>query len=108
MVEGGSEDPIVIQEEAEDEPLGPTGVINPKQVAHHQQLIKEALQDFQRRVKNGEIKDVLLQLIQEIMEILKRVYPPIAEANIMVIMHSIPDPTCLALRPMTMETEGML
>ena len=42
------------------------------------------------------------------MEIVKRVYPAIAEANIMVIMHSILDHTCLALRPVTMETEGMV
>ena len=45
----------------------------------------------------GEVKDVMLQLVKEMRDIIKRIYAPMAEADVKVILHSIPDPTCTAL-----------
>ena len=45
MAEGGEQ--TQVKEPHTDEPLGPMGVVNICQAAHHQQLIKDTLEDFQ-------------------------------------------------------------
>ena len=45
MAEGGK--PTQVKEPHTDEPLGPMGIVNICQAAHHQQLIKDMLEDFQ-------------------------------------------------------------
>ena len=56
----------------EDEPeLDPIGVINKREAMHHCQLISDAVQDFAQRIKDGEIRDILKQLIEEVQMVIK-------------------------------------
>ena len=62
-------EPIPVED---DEPeVNPTGVINKREATHHHQLISNALQDFACRISDGEIKDVLEQLIEEVQMVIK-------------------------------------
>ena len=56
MAEGDK--PTQVKGSHTDEPLGPTGIVNTRQAAHHQQLIKDMLEDFQCRIDEGHVKDV--------------------------------------------------
>ena len=56
----------------EDEPeMDPIGIINKREAAHHHQLISDALQYFAQRIEDGEIQDVLKQLIEEVQMVMK-------------------------------------
>ena len=93
----------------EDEPeVDPIGVINKREATHHRQLISDAVHDFKWQIKEGEIQDVLKQLIEEVQVIIKWVFPTIAEANIITILRAIPDCTCTALRDQSEEHEKYL
>ena len=117
MAEGGTPAPMVAVEpiiidddeelplEAEEEP---SGVTNKCQAAHHRRLIAEALQEFKMQCKTGEVKDMLRQLLEDMKEVITRVYPSMVEADVKAVLRSIPDPTCLAMRPQTMVVEGCL
>ena len=105
MVEGGTPEPIEMKKAPEEETLGSMAIVNPCQAAHHQQLMKDAIQDFQHRIEGGDIKDILKQLIEEMKSIISRVYEPINQDNVLTILHATPDPMCTALRPVSAETE---
>ena len=93
----------------EDEPeVDPAGVINKREAAYHHQLITDAVQDFTWRIKDGEIQDVLKQLIEEVQMVIKWVFPSIAKANAITILRSIPNCTCTALRDRSEEHEQYL
>ena len=88
--------------------VDPAGVINKREAVHHCQLISDVVQDFTRQIKEGEILDVLKQLVEEVQVIIKCVFPAIAKANIITILRAIPDCTCMALRDQTDEHERYL
>ena len=93
----------------EDKPeVDPAGVINKREAMHHCQLISDAVQDFARWIKEGEIWDVLKQLVEEVQMVIKRVFPTIAKANVITILRAIPDCTCTALRDQSEEHERYL
>ena len=96
MAEGG--EPTQVKEPHTDEPLGPMGIVNIHQAAHHQQLIKDVLEDFQCRTDEGLVKDVFKQLIEEMRSIISRVYEPIKQADILVILRATSNPSCTTLR----------
>ena len=100
-------DLIKIEEEAETE-MEPYHAINLKEARHHVQRLHEALQTMEAKIKGGKIKDVLKDIIQEFKETICMVLPSMAEAKIMDILHSIRDPTCLAIHPQSEEVEGLL
>ena len=61
--------PIPVEE---DEPeVDPAGRINKREAAHHCHLISDTLQDFSRWIRDGEIQDVLKQLIEEVQTVIK-------------------------------------
>ena len=106
MAEGG--EPSQVKGSTTDEPLGPTGVVNTHQAAHHQRLIKDTLEDFQRRIEEGHIKYVFKQLIEEMRSIISRVHKPINQADKLAILWATPDPSCTALKEATEESERYL
>ena len=106
MAEGGK--PTEAKELHTGESLCPTGIVNPHQAAHHQQLIKDTLEDFQCRVDEGHIKDILKQLIEEMKSIISRVYEPINQVDVLVILRATPNPLYTALRPVSEELERYL
>ena len=106
MAEGG--EPTPVKEPHTDEPLGPMGVVNICQAAHHQQLIKDMLEDFQCRIDEGLVKDIFKQLIEEMRSIISRVYKPINQADILMILWATPNPSCTALREVSKKSEQYL
>ena len=106
MAEGG--EPTKAKELYTGESLGPAGVVNLHQAAHHQQLMKDTLEDFQCRIDEGHVKDILKQLIEEMKNIISRVYKPINQADILAILWATLNPSCTALRPVSEESERYL
>ena len=104
--EADPEDGIEIEEEAEME-MEPYHAINLIEARHHVQRLNEALQMMEAKIKGGEIKDVLKGTLQKFKEAICVVMPSMMEANVLDILHSIRDPTCLTLRPQTEEVEGL-
>ena len=100
MAEGGASacmivvKPIMIDDEkillleAEDEP---SGIVNKCQTAHHRRLITDALQEFKRQCKAGEVKDILRQLLEDMKDIITRVYPNMVEADVKAVLRAIPE-----------------
>ena len=117
MAEGGTPNammavgPTIIDDE-EELPLGeedePSGIINKYKAAHHRRLIADALQEFKRQCEAGEVKHILRELLEDMKEVITRVYPSMVEADVKAVLRSIPDPTCLVMRWQTMEVEGCL
>ena len=77
----GSELPTTGEEKEEIE-VEPAGVIYKQEVAKHRQLIGEALNNFQKRIKEGEVKDEMKQLVEDLQAIIKNFHPAITETNI--------------------------
>ena len=82
--------------------------LNPIEARYHVQRLSEAILNMEDRIKGGEIKDVLKDTIQEIKEAICIVMPSMMEANVLDILQSIKDPTCLTIRPQSEEVEGFL
>ena len=103
MAEGGpsgsEEAPIIIDDDKADINLDveSTGVVNKQEAQHHKCLVEDALQDFKHHIVGGVIKDVMKQLVEEFKFIFTRVYPAMEEANVVAVLHAIPDCTCLAM-----------
>ena len=106
MAECGA--PIEMKEAPAEEPLGPRGIVNPHQATHHQQLIKDAIQDFQHCIEGGDVKYILKQLVEEMKSIISRVYEPINQADMLTILQTTPNPMCTALRLVSAKTEMYL
>ena len=98
---------IEIEEEVEME-VEPHHAINPIEARHHVQRLNEALQMMDAKIESGKIKDVLKDTVQEFKETICMVMPSMTEANILDILHSIRDPTCLTIHPNSEEVEGLL
>ena len=108
LAEGGLPNSSKPKDIPEEEPVGHIGVANRHQAAEHQQLMVDALQNFHRCIKDGEVKDVLKQLLEEMKEIISKVYEPINQANVLVILCTTPGPTCAALLLVSEEAEVYL
>ena len=114
MAEGGpsgsGEAPIIIDNDDIDINLDVelAGVVNKHEAQHHKCLVQDALCEFKRHIESSIIKDVMKQLVQELKSIITRVYPAMEEADIIAVLCVIPDCTCLAMRPQTLEIKGML
>ena len=93
------------EEEVETEPYC---TLNPIEARHHIQRLNEAILSMEAKIKDGEVKDVLKDTIQEIKEAICIVMPSMKEANILDILRSIKDPTCLTICPQSEEVEGLL
>ena len=83
-------------------------VINPREAARRVQMLDETLNNMDTRIKSGKVKDIIKDAITQFKDIISRIVPQVAEADITKVMHSISDPMCLALRPRTEEREEML
>ena len=107
---GSGEAPIVIDDEEANINLDvePAGVVNKQEAQHHKHLVEDALQDFKHRIEGGVVKDMMKQLIEEFKFIITWVYPAMEEADLITVLHAIPDCTCLAMQPQKSEVEGML
>ena len=90
MAKGGIPNPSRPKDVPEEELVGHIGMANPCQVAEHQQLMMDTLQDFHQHIKDGEVKDVLKQLLEEMKEIISKVYKPINQADILAILCATP------------------
>ena len=114
MAEGGpsgsGEAPIVIDNDEADINLDvePAGMVNKQEAQHHKCLVEDALLDFKCHIEGGVVKDMMKQLVEEFKFIITQVYPAMEEANVITMLHAIPDCTCLAMQPQTLEVEGML
>ena len=71
-------------------------------------MIEDALHNSKCCIDGGIIKDDMKQLIEELKQITAHVYPTMEEADVVAVLRSIPDCTCLTMRPQTSEIEGML
>ena len=100
----------VIKIEDEDLKTEPAGhdAINPIEAQHHVQRLDEALQMLAARIDSGEIKDILKETLEEFKKAICGVMPSMEEANIIGILWSIKDLTCLMLYPQSDEVEGLL
>ena len=105
--EAEPEEVIKIEEEVEME-VEPHHAINLIEARHHVQRLNEALQMMEAKIKGGKIKDVLKDTIQEFKETICMVMPSMMKANVLDILCSIRDPTCLAICPHSEEVEGLL
>ena len=114
MAEGGpsgsGEAPIIIDDDEADINLDveTAGVVNKWEAQHHKCLVEDALRDFKCDIEGGMVKDVMKQLVVEFKFIITRMYPAMEEANVVTVLHAIPDCTCLAMQPQMLEVEGML
>ena len=105
--EAEAEEVIEIEDEEEVE-MEPYHALNPIEARHHIQRLNEAILSMEAKIKDGEVKDILKDTIQEIKEAICIVMPSMKEANILDILWSIKDPTCLTIRPQSEEVEGLL
>ena len=55
----------------------------------------------------GIIMNMMKQLVEEMKQVIIHVHPTMVEADV-VVVHAIPDCTCLARRPQTLEVEDIL
>lgn len=114
MAEGGpsrsSNAPISIEDDEADLNLDvkPASVVNQREAQHHKHLVGDAIHDFKWCIKGGIVKDVMKQLVEEFKFIIILVFPAMEEANVIAVLHAIPDCTCLAMWPQTSQIEGML
>ena len=95
-------------EETEKEEASLHGVVNPLEAAKDVRMLDQALQNMNTRTQSGEIKDVVKDTMKHFKIIITKIVPTVAEPNIITIICSINNPTCLALRPRTEEMEEML
>ena len=72
------------------------------------QRLNEAIQMMEAKIEDGEIKDILKDTVQGFKDAICIVMPSMAEANILDILRSIRDSTCLAILPQSEEVEGLL
>ena len=70
--------------------------------------MNEAIQTMEAKIKDGKIKDVLKDTVQEFKETICMVMPSMVEASILDILCSIRDTTCLTIHPQSEEVEGLL
>ena len=79
--------------------MEPYHALNPVEARHYIQRLNEAILTMEAKIMGGEIKDILKDTIQEIKEAICILMPSMKEANILDILHSIKDPTCLTIHP---------
>ena len=60
------------------------------------------------KLDSGEIKDILKDTLEEFKRAICIVMPSMMETNIVTILRSIKDPTCLTLHPQTDNMVGLL
>ena len=101
IIEGGDND-------GRTEGTDTHGVVNPSEVRHHIQCMEEVIREMKAKIDMGEMKDVVKAVLKEFQETIKLVMPQMADANTECILKSIKDPTCMALRPHTDKTKGLL
>ena len=105
--EAEAEEVIEIEDE-EGLDTEPHQALNPIEARHHIQRLNEAILNMEARIKDGEVKDVLKDTIQEIKEAIWIVMPSMKEADTLDIIRSIKDPTCLTIHPQSEEVKGLL
>ena len=84
------------------------GVANPMEAAKHVCLLDQTLENMDAKIKLGKIEDVIKEAVECFREIIMKVVPQVAEANVRTILHSMRDPKCMAIRPQTEEMEQLL
>ena len=53
------------------------------------------MEAMKKKIKDGEIKDVMKEAVEQFKEIITKVV--ISEADVTVVLHSVKDPMCVAL-----------
>ena len=79
------EEVIEIEDEEEVE-MEPYWALNPIEARHHIQRLNETILSMEAKIKDGEVKDVLKDTIQEIKEAIYIVMPSMKEADILDIL----------------------
>ena len=84
------------------------GVINPNEATILVHSLDEALILLEAQIMTGEEKDLMEDTVIKFKEVISRVIPNMAEADVRKVMHAISDPTCLVLWPKTDAREELL
>ena len=58
-----------------------------------------ALERMDVRIKLGEIEDAMKEEIEQFKEIITKVVPQVVEAKVIMVLHSMWEPTCMTIRP---------
>ena len=85
---------IVEEEEMVTEETSLHGVSNPMEGAKHVRMLDQGLENMDPRIKLGEMKDVMKEVIGHFKDIISKVVPQVAMVNITIILRSVKDPTC--------------
>ena len=94
--------------EGEADEVGTHGATNPTQVARHVQALDKIMDKMEARVKEEEVQDMTREALEQVKAKIAEVVPQMAEASVVMVLGSIKDPTCLAIRPATDEMEWAL
>ena len=74
------------------------GAINEEEAAQHRQRLEEIFMAMEQKLKDEE-ENVLKEAIIGCKATITMIMPSMAKANPTVILESIKDPSCLAIRP---------
>ena len=89
----------------EAEEVGTDSATNPTQGARHVQALDKIMDEMETRVKEEEVQDVSREALEQIKAKIAEVVPQMAKASVSMVLGSIKDPTCLAIRLATDKNE---
>ena len=92
----------------ESEGTTPHGAINLDQAMKYVQALEDTIEMMETNAKKELAHDVVRETLKEIKDIMMKLTPQMSEVTIDAVWKSIKDPTCLALRPASEETERAL
>ena len=95
-------------EEAEPEEASLHGTSNPREAKEHVHFLDKAIETMETKIKEEEVKEVMKGTLECFKEVITKIIPTMAEANMMAILRATIDPRCMALRPPTEDTEQIL
>ena len=86
----------------------PHGAINEEEAEHHRGMLQKAVLDLKENATGTEIKEIMGDFITDIKVCCEKIYPPLVNAEVKKVLHSLGDPYGLALREQSEEVETML
>ena len=101
-------DNIIKIDDDEEQEVETHKALNPIEARHHVQCLTEAMLNMEAQIKDGEIKDVLMDAIKEIKNAISVVMPQMKDADMLDVLRATKDLTCLAICPQTEEIEPLL
>ena len=92
-----ADDPVMIEDDKEEDKWSHSGPQNMEEARAYQDQLNKVLEDFSALLEEDR-KDALHVMVQSWKWIMSRAWSVMAQANVNVVMKSIADPACITLK----------